>query len=66
MVSGGSRNESMIRIIRDGEVLKEIDDIQTLIQYLDYYNTLPKMIEFRINYDKIEERERRQAAELSN
>ena len=66
MVSGGSRNESMIRIIRDGEVLKEIDDIQTLIQYLDYYDTPTKYIEIRTNDDKIEERNRRQAAELSD
>jgi len=65
-VSGGSRNESMIRIIRDGEVLKEIDDIQTLIQYLDYYDTPTKYIEIRTNDDKIEERNRRQAAELSD
>ncbi len=56
----------MIRIIKDDEVLKETEDVQTLIQYLDYYDTPPKMIEFRINYDKIEERNRRQAAELSN
>ena len=56
----------MIRIIKDDEVLKETEDVQTLIQYLDYYDTPPKKIEFRINYDKIEERNRRQAAELSN
>ena len=66
MVSGGSRNESMIRIIRDGEVLKEIDDIQTLIQYLDYYDTPTKYIEIRTNDDKIEERNRRQAAEFGD
>jgi len=56
----------MIRIFKDGEIIKETEDIQTLVQYLDYYNETPKMIEFRVNYDKIEERNRRQAAELSN
>jgi hypothetical protein len=56
----------MIRIIKDGEVLKETEDIQTLVQYIDFYDTPPKMIEFRVNYDKVEERNRRQAAELGN
>ena len=56
----------MIRIIRDGEVLKEIDDIQTLIQYLDYHDTPTKYIEIRTNHDEIEERDKRQAAELSD
>ena len=56
----------MIRIIRDGEVLKEIKDIQTLVQYLDYYDTPTKYIEIRTNHDEIEERNRRQAAELSD
>ena len=56
----------MIRIIRDGEVLKEIKDIQTLVQYLDYYDTPTKYIEIRTNHDEIEKRDRRQAAELSD
>jgi len=56
----------MIRIIKDGEVLKEMDDIQTLVQYMDYYDTPTKYLEIRTNYDEIEERNRRQAAELSD
>ena len=56
----------MIRIIRDGEVLKEIEDIQTLVQYMDYYDTPTKYIEIRTNDDEIEERNRRQAAKLSD
>ena len=57
----------MIRIHKDGEVIKEPEDIQTLVQFLDYYDDHPiKMVEFRVNYDKIEERNRRQAAELSD
>ena len=56
----------MIRIIRDGEVLKEMDDIQTLVQHLDYHDTPTKYIEIRTNYDEIEKRDKRQAAELSD
>ena len=56
----------MIRIIRDGEVLKEIEDIQTLVQYMDYYDTPTKYIEIRTNDDEIEKRNRRQAAKLSD
>ena len=57
----------MIRIHKDGEVIKETEDIQTLVQFLDYYEDHPiKMVEFRVNRDKIEERNRRQAAELSD
>ena len=56
----------MIRIIRDGEVLKEMNDIQTLVQYLDYYDAPTKYIEIRTNHDEIEERDKRQAAELSD
>ena len=57
----------MIRIHKDGEVIKETEDIQTLVQFLDYYDDHPiKMVEFRVNYDKIEERNRRQAAKLSD
>ncbi len=57
----------MIRIFKDGEIIKETEDIQTLVQFLDYYgDSPPKMIEFRLNHDKIEEKNRRQAAELSN
>ncbi len=56
----------MIRIIRDGEVLKEIKDIQTLVQYLDYYDAETKYLEIRTNDDEIEKRNRRQAAEFSD
>ena len=57
----------MIRIFKDGEVIKETEDIQTLVQFLDYYEDHPpKMVEFRVNHDKIEERNRRQASELSD
>jgi hypothetical protein len=57
----------MIRIHKDGEVIKETEDIQTLVQFLDYYEDHPiKMVEFRVNHDAIEERNRRQAAELGN
>ena len=57
----------MIRIFKDGEVIKETEDIQTLVQFLDYYEDHPpKMVEFRVNHDKIEERNRRQPAELSD
>ena len=56
----------MIRIIRDGEVLKETEDIQSLVQYIDFYDTDPKYLEITPNYDKIEERNRRQSAELGN
>ena len=57
----------MIRIHKDGEVIKETEDIQTLVQFLDYYDDHPiKMVEFRVNNVKIEERNRRQAAELSD
>ena len=57
----------MIRIFKDGEIIKETEDIQTLVQFLDYYEDCPpKMVEFRLNYDKIEEKNRRQAAELSD
>ena len=65
----GLRNEDrevMIRIIKDGEVLKETEDVQTLVQYMDYHNTVPKYIEIRSNDEKIEERHRRQTAELSD
>lgn len=56
----------MIRIIRDGEVLKETEDIQSLVQYIDFYDADPKYLEITSNYDKIEERNRRNAAKLSN
>ena len=56
----------MIRIIKEGEVLKETEDVQTLVQYMDYHNTVPKYIEIRSNDEKIEERHRRQTAELSD
>jgi len=56
----------MIRIIKDGKVIKETEDMQTLVQFIDYYDSEPKAIEFSLNYDKIEERNRRQAAELSD
>ena len=57
----------MIRIFKDGEIIKETEDIQTLVQFLDYYgDSPPKMIEFRLNHAKIEEKNRRQAAELSD
>tara|TARA_R110002012_G_scaffold175444_2_gene340287 strand:+ start:2055 stop:2225 length:171 start_codon:yes stop_codon:yes gene_type:complete len=56
----------MIRIIRDGEVLKETEDIQTLVQYIDFYDAETKYLEIRPDYDKIEERNRRNAAELGN
>ena len=57
----------MIRIFKDGEIIKETEDIQTLVQFLDYNEDCPpKMVEFRLNYDKIEEKNRRQAAELSD
>jgi len=56
----------MIRIIKDGEVLKETEDIQTLVQYIDFYDTDTKYLDIRADYDKIEERNRRQAAELGN
>tara|TARA_R100000458_G_C8177015_1_gene175420 strand:- start:13 stop:186 length:174 start_codon:yes stop_codon:yes gene_type:complete len=57
----------VIRIFKDGEVIKETEDIQTLVQFLDYYGDHPiKMVEFRINHDEIEEKNRRQAAELSD
>ena len=57
----------MIRIHKDGEVIKETEDIQTLVQFLDYYEDPPiKMVEFRVNHDAIEKRNRRQAAELGN
>ena len=57
----------MIRIHKDGEVIKETEDIQTLVQFLDYYEDHPiKMVEFRVNHDAIEERNRRQAADLGN
>ena len=56
----------MIRIIKDGKVIKETEDMQTLVQFIDYYDSEPKAIEFSLNYDKIKERNRRQAAELSN
>ena len=57
---------AMIRIIRDGEVLKETEDIQSLVQYIDFYDADPKYLEITPNYDKIEERNRRNAAKLSN
>jgi len=56
----------MIRIFKDGKVIKETDDMQTLAQFMDFYDAEPKMIEFRLNYDEIEKRNRRQAAELSD
>jgi hypothetical protein len=56
----------MIRIIRDGEVLKETADIQSLVQYIDFYDAETKYLEIRPDYDKIEERNRRQTAELSD
>ena len=63
MVEGIGR---MIRIFKDGKVIKETEDIQTLAQYMDFYETPPKMIEFRLNHDEIEKRNRRQAAELGH
>jgi hypothetical protein len=59
-------DRGVIRIIRDGEVLKEMDDIQTLVQYLDYYDAETKYLEIRTNDDEIEKRNRRQAAEFSD
>jgi len=56
----------MIRIFKDGKVIKETEDMQTLVQFIDYYDSEPKMIEFSLNYDEIEKRNRRQAAELSD
>jgi len=56
----------MIRIFKDGKVIKETEDMQTLAQYMDFYDSPPKMIEFRLNYDEIEKRNRRQAAELGH
>tara|TARA_R110002050_G_C8922021_1_gene511460 strand:- start:1544 stop:1714 length:171 start_codon:yes stop_codon:yes gene_type:complete len=56
----------MIRIIRDGEVLKETEDIQSLVQYIDFYDAETKYLEITPNYDKIEERNRRNAAKLSD
>ena len=56
----------MIRIIRDGEVLKETENIQTLVQYIDFYDAETKYLEIRPDYDKIEERNRRNAAKLSD
>jgi len=56
----------MIRIIRDGEVLKETENIQTLVQYIDFYDTETKYLEIKADYDKIEERNRRNAAKLSD
>ena len=56
----------MIRIFKDGKVIKETEDMQTLAQYMDFYGTPPKMIEFRLNHDEIEKRNRRQAAELGH
>lgn len=56
----------MIRIIRDGEVLKETENIQTLVQYIDFYDTETKYLEIKADYDKIEERNRRNIAKLSD
>tara|TARA_Y100000361_G_C10975266_1_gene246118 strand:+ start:123 stop:293 length:171 start_codon:yes stop_codon:yes gene_type:complete len=56
----------MIRIIKDGEVIKETLDMQTLVQFIDFYDSEPKAIEFSLNYDEIEKRNERQAAELSD
>lgn len=56
----------MIRIFKDGKVIKETEDMQTLVQFIDYYDSEPKMIEFSLNYDEIEKRNRRNAAKLSD
>ena len=56
----------MIRIIKDGKVIKETQDMQTLVQFIDYYDSEPKRVEFSLNYDEIEKRNDRQAAELSD
>ncbi len=56
----------MIRIIKDGKVIKETQDMQTLVQFIDYYDSEPKAIEFSLNYDEIKKRNERQTAELSD
>ena len=56
----------MIRIIKDGKVIKETEDMQILVQYIDYYDSEPQKVEFTLNHDEIEKRNRRQAAELGN
>ena len=56
----------MIRIIKDGEIIKETLDMQTLVQFIDFYDSEPKRVEFSLNNDEIEKRNRRQAAELSD
>ena len=63
MVEGIKR---MIRIIKDGEIIKETLDMQTLVQFIDFYDSEPKRVEFSLNNDEIEKRNRRQAAELSD